>query len=89
MRADITLEPWAWHDLYAAAGIAPGSPLLVINKSVSTVYLWEGPPVADMALNEGVPCYIGEPCVVSQVGESGCYVAGMVPVRLSVQEYTE
>lgn len=36
---DITLEAGVWMDVYAATGIVAGTPLIIKNKSNSTVYV--------------------------------------------------
>lgn len=87
MIPDTTLSAGAWHDLYAATGYTPGTPLLVYNKGSSVVFIWEGaaPPPE---LGHGASI-LDTPAIADQVGVTGCWVNSMGNIRLNVQEYAQ
>ena len=84
MNADILLSANSWHDLYAASGFDAGTPLLIYNKSVSRLLLWDG--VSPPAGEDGVPVNPDAPIVVES-GSLGCWVKSMGAIRVNVQEY--
>lgn len=87
MNPDIVLSAGAWHDLYAATGIDPGTPLLIFSKGMTVTNCWEGaaPPIDT---SQGVPIF-GEPFVADQRGVTGAWVASMTEIVLCVQEYPD
>ena len=86
MIPDIALSSGVWHDLYAATGFAPGTPLLIYNKGSSTVFVWEGASDPG-AIGQGAPV-LDVPAIADQDGVTGCWVNSMGSIRLCVQEYT-
>lgn len=86
MIPDISLAAGAWHDLYAASGFTPGTPLLVYNKGSSAVFLWEG-ATEPAQVGHGATL-LDVPTVISQSGVTGCWVNSMGGIRLCVQAYT-
>lgn len=75
-----------WHDLYEAADIAVGTPLIIYNKGSSTYMLWEGASAPPNPSN-GVPLDLSEPQTVSS-GNPGVWIRGMIPVSVNVQVIT-
>lgn len=73
----------AWHDIYAATDIAVGTPLLVYNKSTSTIYIWEGAS-GPISSSMGVPVDVDCPTVISE-GSPGAWVRSIIPVSINVQ----
>lgn len=76
-----------YHNLYAATGIAPGTPLLIQNKGNSNQVLWEGAQPPD-AVWDGVVMGVGDEWVADQIGVTGCWVKSGASLTLCVQVYT-
>jgi hypothetical protein len=84
MSQDTTLPANVWNDVYAATGIAPGTPIQIFNKrneliiaqegSAPTVGSWDGPFINPMW-----------PWVADQKGVTGCWVKSMGPIVINVQ----
>lgn len=87
MLPDISLPSGTWSNVYAASGIAPGTPILIFNKGGSTAFLWEGSVAPAQSAWDGIS-FFADPQVVDQVGATGCWVKSNGPVLINVQVYT-
>ncbi len=87
MQPDISLAAGIWHNIYTASGIAPGTPILIVNKGSSTAFMWEGSVAPAQSSWDGV-WFFGDPWVADQVGVTGAWIKSNCPVVINVQVYT-
>lgn len=86
MTPDMSLAADQWHNIYALYGISVGTPLLIYNKSISTVMLWDGAAPLSNESWDGVPA--GDYPVVVESGAAGCWAKSHGRLILSVQVYS-
>jgi len=84
MQNDINLPAGVWHNLYSASGIATGTSLLVYNKGLASIVLWDEalPPSGD----DGAPC-LPDGYVVVEGSPDGCWVKSHAAIKVNVQAY--
>jgi len=83
MSADISLPAGQWNDVYAASGIAPGTPIQIFNKRNEFIVVQEG--AAPAAGSWDGPYITAWPWVADQKGVTGCWVKSMSMVVINVQ----
>lgn len=84
MSADITLAAGIWNDVYAASGIAPGTPIQIVNKCNTLIVAQEGTAPAAESW-DGPFISPRWPWVADQVGVTGCWVKSMNMIVINVQ----
>lgn len=89
MSPDLMLPANVWNNIYAASGIAPGTPILIYGKANSVAQVFEGPTDPGADAWDGVPLIPqGDPIYVDQKGISGCWIKSGASLRISVQVAT-
>lgn len=85
MTIDTNLPANTWSNIYAATGIAPGTPIQIFNKSIWDVTAQETPTSPNAASRDG-PCICrAETWVADQYGVTGCWVWSPGPIWVNVQ----
>ena len=87
MLADIILSANEWHNLYQESGFPVGTGLLIYNKSISSVLVWDGETQPAPSARNGAPLNFDDPTVIDE-NSLGCWVYSMGQIVLCVQEMT-
>lgn len=78
-----------WYDVYAllaAQGVSVGDGLLIFNKGVGTVVLWEGDTDPGSLVSDGVPVWAASDPVIVDPGAAGLWARGISSsIRLNAQ----
>lgn len=85
MSLDITGAADTWLNVYTAAGVTPGTPIMIYNKSIWDVTAQEVASAPSAASWDGPVICRAEAWTVDQQGVTGCWVRSRGPIWLNVQ----
>lgn len=84
-KPDVQLDKTQYVDVYAATGLAVGTPILIQNKSSQNVYIQIQTTQPSALSRDGGIIQPFEQGLID-TGENGCWVLGDTNGKISVQE---